>query len=288
MPSGFNIAGIFAGFIFFAVLACSAILWISHLHTPQKTQKVSSGVPAWSIGWANFGLFICLLISAVLFGQLLLVQLASFFGEPAAEDAARPAMTPWFAVFSVLTLQVPMLLTFYSLRAVYPESFGGSLNQSTVSVRKAVIETTSYFIRYLPVVWLVSAAWTGLLTGLQKLGLLDEFPPQELVTLLSNSEYPVATGLLAVFAIVLAPAVEEIIFRGAIYRFLKGHTTLLVAQVISGAFFAIIHFNLMSFLPLLAIGIILARFYEKSGNILLPMLFHSLWNSFSLLLIFLI
>ena len=86
---------------------------------------------------------------------------------------------------------------------------------------------------------------------------------------------------------ILAPFAEETIFRGAIYQFLKGHIPLLAAQVLSGALFAIVHFNLMSFLPLLAIGVFLARIYEKEGNILLPILFHICWNGFSLLIVFL-
>ena len=83
------------------------------------------------------------------------------------------------------------------------------------------------------------------------------------------------------------PFVEEVIFRGAIYRFIKGHTSIALAQMISGTVFAVMHGNLMSFLPLLIIGVLLAHIYEKEGNILLPMLFHAYWNGFSLLLLFL-
>ena len=83
---------------------------------------------------------------------------------------------------------------------------------------------------------------------LQRRGVIDEFPPQELIKLFTEGGDPVAISLLVIFAVVLAPIVEELIFRGGIYRFLKSQTTLLPAQIISGAFFAVMHGNLMSFL----------------------------------------
>ncbi|MGK0176989.1 MAG: membrane protease YdiL (CAAX protease family) [Lentimonas sp.] len=310
MPPDLNIAGAIAVLIFLGVLICSVLLWSSHLDKGNKRSERPASVPTWSIGWANFGLFLCTLIISIFFTQIFAAKLISSVTGPIAdepvikesglfeeatdpdsseipEEAEPPALTPWLAVLSVLTLQIPMILTFCGLRKFYPECFGGRLNQKSVSIRKAISETTPYFIRYLPVIWLVSLAWVGLLTGLQKLGILDEFPPQQLVTILGNGQDPVAIVLLVVFAVVLAPLVEEIIFRGAIYRFFKGHTPVFTAQVISGAFFAAMHFNLMSFLPLLVIGVLFAQIYEKEGNILLPMFFHAYWNGFSLLMLFL-
>ena len=309
-----NIAKAIVGLLFSGALTWSAFLWTFHWGKDKTHPERPAGIPAWSIGWANFGLFICTLIISVFFTQFFAIKLVSYFNEPVAEETSAekanlieeavnsdhsdsselsensepPSLTPWFAVFSVLTLQIPMILTFYGLRKFYPEDFGGTLNRNPVSIRKVFSKTTPYFIRYLPVIWLISGAWVGLLTGLQKIGILDEFPPQELITVLSNNENPVAIILLAVFAVILAPFVEEIIFRGAIYRFFKGHTSVFAAQIISGAFFAVVHFNLMSFLPLLTIGVLLAQLYEKEGNILLPMLFHAYWNGFSLLTLFLI
>ena len=313
MFADLNVAQTIVGLLFSGVLVWSAFLWISHPNETNPQQpKRSTGISAWPIGWANFGLFICVLFTNVFFTQFFTVRLINYFSEPAVaeetsieetnpieeitnpegaelpENSEPPALTPWFAVASVLTLQIPMILTFYGLRKFYPKDFGGRLNRKPVSIRKAISITTPYFIRYLPVIWLISGAWIGLLTALRKLGILDELPSQELVTIMGEGENPVAIALLALFAVILAPFVEETIFRGAIYRFFKGHTSVFVAQIISGAFFAMVHLNLMSFLPLLTIGVLLAQLYEKEGNILLPMLFHAHWNGFSLLMLFLV
>ena len=319
MFTDLNIAEAIVGLLFSGTLAWSVFLWVSHLNKKEPRPEHPAGIPAWSIGWANFGLFICTLVMSVLFTQIFVVKLASYLNEPVttettaeepsaaepgsieeavnadhsdsselSESPEPPALTPWFAVLSVLTLQIPMILSFYGLRKFYPADFGGPLNRNPVSIRQAISKTTPYFVRYLPVIWLISGAWVGLLTGLQKLDILDELPPQELVTLFGKGENSLAIVLLAVFAVALAPFVEEIIFRGAIYRFLKGHTNIFTAQLISGAFFAMVHSNLMSFLPLLTIGVLLAQLYEKEGNILPSMIYHAYWNGFSLLLLFLL
>lgn len=310
MEQELDTTAIIAIFLFLGILSCSIFLWISTLNTPGKRTEPASLVPPWSIGWVDFALFICALIVSIFITQFSAVQLIDFFSDPATDAIATNGSiaheepthsndseitseeepiepTPWIAVLSILLLQIPMIVTFYGLRAIYPNIFGGSLNQKSVSLSRAILLTTPYFIRCFSIIWLTGLIWLGLLTGLQKTGLLDEFPPQQLVTLLKGGGDPFAVSLLALFAVLLAPFVEEIIFRGAIYRFLKGHIPIFNAQLVSGIFFACMHFNLMSFLPLIVIGIFLARLYEKEGNILLPMIFHAYWNGFSLLFLFL-
>lgn len=310
MPLELDSAAVIAGLLTLGILTCSALLWMSYLNGSERQVRRLSLVPTWSIGWPNFGLFLCTLAISISLTQLVAVKLVQHSSEPAisaqetvevdssnettevldtggTERIETTASTSWIAVLSLLSMQIPMLATFYGLRRFYPESFGGSINQKTISLRKALSETTSYFIRCFPLIWLAALIWLGLLTGLQKIELIDEAPPQQLVTIVSNSEAPAAVALIFICAVVVAPLAEELIFRGAIYRFLKGHTSLFAAQLISGALFAVMHSNLMSFVPLLVLGVLLARIYEREGNILLPILFHSSWNGLSMLMLFL-
>ena len=310
MSSEFDFAALAAILLFLSLLGSGILLWVSGLKKVGTRQKNRESVSPWRIGWVNFGLFICALVISVFFTQLFAAKLISLSAEPVADnpeldeanitqeavktdrsenaEEAEPIVpTPWAAVLSVLLLQIPMIATFYGLQKVYPNIFGGTLNQKSVSISKAISETTPYFVRCFPIIWLTGLLWLGILTGLQKLNILDEFPPQQLVTILNSGGSFLAIGLLVVFAVLLAPFVEEIIFRGSIYRFLKGETSIFNAQFVSGAIFAVVHFNLQSFLPLLVIGVFLARVYEREGNILLPMIFHAYWNGFSLLMLFL-
>lgn len=310
MPIELDFAAVLAGLIVLGVLGTSAVLWILHLQRLGRTFVREVNVPAWSIGWVNFGIFICAMITSVIVTQLFageLIQLMSPADDPLSTngievvetdnapdtvsttdepEAESPELTPWMAVLAVLLLQLPLLATFYGLRRFYPANFAGRLNSHALTIWQSVTQATPQFIRYLPVIWIVSFAWSGFLSVLQRQGIIDEFPPQELIKLFTEGGDPTAMTLLVIFAVLLAPIVEEIIFRGGIYRFLKSQTTLLPAQIISGAFFAVMHGNLMSFLPLVVVGILLARVYERSGNILVPMCFHACFNGFSLLMLF--
>ncbi|MDG1242164.1 MAG: CPBP family intramembrane metalloprotease [Opitutae bacterium] len=306
MAVDLDLAAILAGAIIVVILIASAVLWIVHLQRDQHKFACAAGVPAWPIGWINFGIFACTLVSSVVVVQLFAGELIYLMNpiEAAAIDnevkletsvdlvssedslVTEPtALTPWMAVLAVLLLQLPLLGAFCALRRFYPRHFSSRLNNQRLTLWQSFAYAIPQFIRYLPIIWFVSFTWSKLLTELQELGVIDEFPPQELIKLFTNGGDLTAISLLAVFAVVLAPIVEEIVFRGGIYRFLKSQSSVLTAQIISGALFATMHGNLMSFLPLLVIGIILARQYEGSGNILVPICFHAYFNGFNLLML---
>jgi len=300
-----------AGLIFLGILGSSAVLWILHYQRRSNSNaEREDHVNAWSIGWINFGIFLCALVTSVLVAQLFGGEVIRLMNssEPAStavtgnpsepsiytqadspeneSKAEAPELTPWMAVAAVLLLQVPLLVTFYGLRKYSPAQFAGQLNARPLSPKQVLGQALPLFLRYLPIIWIVSFAWSSLLTFLQSLGLIDAFPPQALIQLFSEGGDPIAITLLVILAVVLAPLVEEIIFRGCIYRFLKSQTTVLPAQILSGSVFALMHANLMSFLPLVIVGILLARVYERSGNILVAMCFHACFNGFSLVMLY--
>ena len=98
----------------------------------------------------------------------------------------------------------------------------------------------------------------------------------------TSGQSPVALALLALFAIVVAPLAEEVIFRGCIYRFLKSKLRPPAAMLISASIFGLIHGNLMAFVPLTFVGFLLAYTYEKERNLLVPIFYHGLFNLLTL------
>ena len=70
MPVDIDAAAILAGSIFVAILGASAVLWIVHLQRDQHKFACEAGVPAWPIGWINFGIFLCALMTSVVVVQL--------------------------------------------------------------------------------------------------------------------------------------------------------------------------------------------------------------------------
>ncbi|MDP3790845.1 MAG: type II CAAX endopeptidase family protein [Candidatus Omnitrophota bacterium] len=90
------------------------------------------------------------------------------------------------------------------------------------------------------------------------------------------------------FAAVLGPIVEELFFRGFMYNALKKYTGVLWSVVITAAIFATLHSHVVGFLPIMALGILLAFLYEKTGTLVSSMTVHITHNLSMVFLVFLI
>jgi len=82
---------------------------------------------------------------------------------------------------------------------------------------------------------------------------------------------------LALIASVIAPAVEEFVFRGLVLRRLVGSRGLWPGILITSAIFALLHPQAL--LGAFVIGIVLALLYLSSGSLLLSILAHAINNS---------
>jgi membrane protease YdiL (CAAX protease family) len=85
---------------------------------------------------------------------------------------------------------------------------------------------------------------------------------------------------------IAAPVFEEIMFRGFLLPSLTRYVSVTNAIVISGFIFAVAHLSLSEVLPLATLGIVLGFVYTRSRNLLAPMLIHCLWNSGTLISLF--
>ena len=97
--------------------------------------------------------------------------------------------------------------------------------------------------------------------------------------------------VLAIFfftASIAAPFFEEIMFRGFLLPSLTRYVPIWAAIGLSSLLFAIAHLNLSEVLPLAMLGIILGVVYTRSRNLLASMLLHSLWNSGTLISLFIL
>ncbi|NJK73969.1 MAG: CPBP family intramembrane metalloprotease [Richelia sp. CSU_2_1] len=96
---------------------------------------------------------------------------------------------------------------------------------------------------------------------------------------------------MAVFfgtAAIAAPVFEEIIFRGFLLPSLTRYLPVWGAIGTSALLFAVVHLNASEVLPLATLGAVLGFVYARSRNLLAPMLLHSLWNSGTLLSLFIL
>jgi len=89
-----------------------------------------------------------------------------------------------------------------------------------------------------------------------------------------------------VFTCLIAPAVEELMFRGIIFPALRARTSFVLAAATSSLLFGALHGNWVSFLPIASLGILLAYLYEITGSLYASILVHGIHNSLMVLLMF--
>jgi uncharacterized protein len=78
----------------------------------------------------------------------------------------------------------------------------------------------------------------------------------------------------------IAPILEEIIFRRIIFKKLYNHLPFIISAMISSVLFAFMHGDLPFFLSYFLIGFIFCYLYKRTNSILVPILTHMLMNSF--------
>ena len=98
----------------------------------------------------------------------------------------------------------------------------------------------------------------------------------------------VALIIFFVTSSIAAPVFEEIMFRGFLLPSLTRYVSVRNAIFISAFIFAVAHLSLSEVLPLATLGIVLGFVYTRSRNLLAPMLLHSLWNSGTLISLFIL
>ncbi|TNF26576.1 MAG: CPBP family intramembrane metalloprotease [Deltaproteobacteria bacterium] len=85
-------------------------------------------------------------------------------------------------------------------------------------------------------------------------------------------------GLVLLGAAVIAPLTEEVLFRGFLFRSLRGTVGVGTAAVFSGLVFGAVHLDPGRLVPLSVLGAMLALLYEWSGTLLVPVIVHGAWN----------
>lgn len=112
-------------------------------------------------------------------------------------------------------------------------------------------------------------------------------PEQHIQELLKNSNNQTVI-IIAISAIIIAPILEEIMFRKIIFDFTKNKTNQLAATIITSSLFAIMHATILITPALFILAIILQNLYIKYNSIYPCILLHMVHNliAFSILIYF--
>lgn len=224
------------------------------------------------------------LVMLSLCGGILLSAMVGQFTKPhlSADYATLVTLVIGFMSFQGTAL----IWVHFFLKAhgtTWGEGFGFSRGNSLGAIKAAIIA--------LPIV-LVGVFALGAVSdwGLQRLHQQLHWAwlkpePQVAVKLLQNS-WPLHLIIVqGIVAIVIAPLAEEILFRGILYTTLKQSGRKGLALFLPAVFFSLIHFYPVGFLSLIFLALALVVVYERTGNLLAPILLHALFNAVNFLLI---
>jgi uncharacterized protein len=237
-----------------------------------------NGEMGWSTPWNVEIILQVIIVGFFFFGQLLvplLVQLLvrlSLIPRPAGDVKLQAV---YVLITYILVASGALGIMLFSLKPFFP------LESDWFSFRlqsRWLLWGIGGYCVALPVVTLVSLFNQQLWQG--------QGGSNPLLQLVLESRDSTALIIFFFTAAIAAPLFEEILFRGFLLPSLTRYMSVSGAIALSGFFFAVAHLSLSEILPLTSLGIILGVVYTRSRNLLAPILVHSLWNSATLLSLF--
>ncbi|MEO1692896.1 MAG: type II CAAX endopeptidase family protein [Cyanobacteria bacterium J06631_6] len=249
-------------------------LIIQRLLKPEKAIIASNSQTTWDTPWDWEVTWQVLIVGFFFVGQFLLPIIISLSGINPGNSPLR--IKAFYVLGTYILMAVGGISVLYlSLKSYFP------LPQDWFKFKL----TGNWFLwgfgGYLvavPLVLLVSALNQQIWHG--------QGGSNPLLFLALQAQDKVALAIFFSTASIAAPLFEEIMFRGFLLPSLTRYTSINGAIVISGFIFAVAHLSLSEVLPLATLGIVLGFVYTRSRNLLAPMLLHCLWNSGTLLSLF--
>lgn len=143
----------------------------------------------------------------------------------------------------------------------------------------AIRPLLGHIVRLYLLAWLINIAYAAVV---YRYGIT--FPKTDVYTKLLSHVSALTLLLNVILAGVLAPMVEETLFRGIIFGSVKSYFGKWTAAVLSAALFSGLHLQAIGFIPRFILGLILAHLYSENHSLYPSMAFHSLNNIVATLL----
>ncbi|HEY9747401.1 MAG TPA: CPBP family intramembrane glutamic endopeptidase [Allocoleopsis sp.] len=274
------IAGIpvFGFLIGIAILVYLVVQW---LLKGKQALLVQNGTLGWLTPWGGETIWQVLVLFFV--GQFFVGQLALPLGlgilgiNPASFDSRTQAI--YILVVYALLVTVGLLVLYSSLKPFSPLPKDEGWFRISGRGNWFWWGLGGYFMA-LPLVILVSLInqqfWQG------------QGGSNPILPIVLEGRDNVALVIFFLTASIAAPLFEEVMFRGFLLPSLTRYVPVWGAITISAFLFALAHLSLSEILPLMVLGMVLGFVYTRSRNLLAPMLMHSLWNSGTLLSLFIL
>jgi len=249
---------------FVLLLAGLVLLWRLGLSSAARVQ--TKLLPPWDVSLSDFFLFVWLVMLGGFAGGYLTGLYLKY----------HPHDTPHQLILGTAGMHGGMLLGM----AFYRFAFARGQVRLTLALPGALISGLATFLISLPVLTAVSLLWQAVLRLCHY-----TVKPQDSIELLRHTDsIPLKITLVAV-AILVAPVSEELIFRAGIFRYVRTRLPRWIALLLPAVLFALLHLDVGSFVPLIALAVIFSLAYERTGNIGTTMVAHALFNLNAALLV---
>ena len=162
------------------------------------------------------------------------------------------------------------------------ESFG-SVDDSYSDGKQVIAQVITWYVALLPAIFFAALVSQFIFAHI---GMEHSFQP--ILVFFSDTATPEWFRWWVVgVAVIVAPIIEEVFFRGVLLPVLLQKYRLWIPLIGSSMLFALVHGHLPSMLPLFVLGLGLGGAYLYTGNLLVPIGIHALFNGVSLLLVLL-
>jgi membrane protease YdiL (CAAX protease family) len=245
------------------VLAGLAAIWQTALRPEARRRSAVVRLPKWEISPINFLFFLWAIYAGGFLAQFLVYLFLKTFTS--VTDDTR-------LILASAAADCSMLLAWVLAKPRLDAPAGNTV--SPFLPRALPWKTGALtFLTAWPAVLLVMLVWQN---GLNALGIPLE--KQDAVDLFAKAKDLRWLAFLTAFAVVLAPVTEELVHRGAIFRYVRERLPRPLALLAPACLFAAFHWNLASFAPLATLAVIFSLAYERTGDIRVTMIAHGLFN----------
>jgi len=220
----------------------------------------------------NWGIFSCIrvVILFLWFGYILHFVEGAIFTLLNITDPPKELLM----MFNAAIMDV---LAFFFVVYFLVEQYGKRLREVGLSLKNITRKIGLGIVSYLTALPALLAVILIVL-GVAKL-VNYEPEPQKIFEIFYS---PISKRLLifsTLFVAIGGPIAEEVFFRGFFYPALKKITNAPVGILLSSGIFALLHSNIVGFFPIMALGVLLAWLYERTGSLIPSMVAHIIHNT---------
>ncbi|MFD1851568.1 CPBP family intramembrane glutamic endopeptidase [Oceanobacillus bengalensis] len=208
----------------------------------------------------------------------------------------------WYVILTYVIMQLSSIIAGPILFALFPDNYlEAAIYWMILSFTAALIITLYLMKSDMQMPSTRGASDVGQVIGWSILGLFMAYFAQGIATYIEIYILGIEAGsqntmdimqiaralpLFMIVPAIIAPILEEIIFRKIIFGSLHNHMNFFLAALLSSLVFGIVHGELEHMLIYASMGFVFAYLYVKTKRILTPIIVHAAMNSITVIVQF--